>query len=224
MAIVVFLVIFLGGILLFPYIATNVPDGPQQVDWSLLEGFMGLLTVALIAGGSFFALFEYINSERQQKREGAETSFNIYSQIFNRLMNDEDTAARRWIILNIPVLQPEQDHQEWLDEVKVLLNQHPEGWTGDSPPGQAYLKRILNTLDFVGFVAENYWDMDNELVEWMSGPITKVWERIGPYIEDQAVQRKEPDYYRAARALSQYCMEWRKREGLPQSVIVRGST
>ena len=80
------------------------------------------------------------------------------------------------------------------------------------PPGQTHLKRVLNTLDFVGFVADHYWDMwrtDDELVQWMSSPITKVWERIGPYVEYEAVERQEPDFYQAARMLSQYCLDWR---------------
>ncbi len=217
--------VFVVSLLLF-YLTPNLPNGPDELNWSLLEGFMSLLSLALVLGGSVFALREYISNEIQQQKDEKKVAFDVYQVIFDRLMNPEDTAARRWIILNIRVLQPDEDPQTWVKEIRAKIHEWPDDWRGETSPGQTYLKRVLNTLDFVGFVAEHYWDMwrtDDELVQWMSSPITKVWERIGPYVEYEAVERNEPDFYQAARMLSKYCLQWRRgRYGVSQ--IINGAT
>jgi hypothetical protein len=216
--------VFVLALLLF-YLTPVLPNGPHRLDWSLLEGFISLLSLALVLGGSVFALREYISNEIQQQKDEKKVAFDVYQVIFDRLMNPEDTAARRWIILNIPVLPPGEDQAAWVKDVRARIHEWPDDWHGETSPGQTYLKRVLNTLDFVGFVAEHYWDMwrtDDELVQWMSSPITKVWERIGPYVEYEAEERDEPDFYQAARMLSQYCLQWR-RAHRPVSRIVDGA-
>ena len=216
--------VFILALLLF-YLTPVLPNGPHKLDWTLLEGFMSLISLALVLGGSVFALREYISNEIQQQKDEKKVAFDVYQVIFDRLMNPEDTAARRWIILNVPVLQPDEDRAAWVKEVRAKIHEWPDDWQGETSPGQTYFKRVLNTLDFVGFVAEHYWDMwrtDDELVQWMSSPITKVWERLGPYVEYEAEERNEPDFYQAARMLSKYCLEWR-REHRPVSKIVDGA-
>jgi hypothetical protein len=208
------------------YLTPILPNGPRHLDWSLLEGFVSLLSLLLVFGGAVFALREYIRNEIQQQKDEKKVAFDVYLVIFDRLMNPEETAARRWIILNIPVRGPDEDEQAWVMQVREIIHDTPADWQGETPPGQTYLKRVLNTLDFVGFVAEHYWDMwqaDDELVQWMSSPITKVWERIGPYVEYEAEERNEPDYYQAARMLSQSCLRWR-RAHRPPSRIIDGAT
>ena len=216
--------VFVSALLLF-YLTPVLPNGPHHLDWTLLEGFMSLISLALVLGGSVFALREYISNEIQQQKEEKKVAFDVYQVIFDRLMNPEDTAARRWIIQNIPVWQPDEVQTAWIKAVRGKIQEWPEDWQGEMPPGQTHLKRVLNTLDFVGFVADHYWDMwrtDDELVQWMSSPITKVWERIGPYVEYEAVERQEPDFYQAARMLSQYCLDWR-RVHHPVSRIIDGA-
>jgi hypothetical protein len=216
--------VFILALLLF-YLTPVLPNGPHHLDWSLLEGFISLLSLALVLGGSVFALREYISNEIQQQKDEKKVAFDVYQVIFDRLMNPEDTAARRWIILNVPVLPPGEDRAEWVKQVRARMHELPDDWQGEMPPGQAHLKRVLNTLDFVGFVADHYWDMwrtDDELVQWMSSPITKMWERIGPYVEYEAEERDEPDFYQAARMLGQYCLQWR-RAHRPVSRIVDGA-
>jgi hypothetical protein len=221
--------VFVLALLLF-YLTPVLPNGPRHLDWALLEGFISLLSLALVLGGSIFALREYINNEIQQEKDEiqrqkdeAKVAFDVYQVIFDRLMNPEDIAARRWIIQHIPVLQPDEDQEAWVKAVRGKIQAWPEDWQGETSPGQIYVKRVLNTLDFVGFVAENYWGRwHDELVQWMSSPITKVWERIGPYVEYEAIERKEPDFYQAARMLSEYCLEWR-REHRPVSKIIDGA-
>ena len=81
---------------------------------------------------------------------------------------------------------------------------------------------MLNNFDFIGFVSEHFWNARESDVEWLSPPVAKVWERIGPYVEHLSEQRQEPDYYRAARQFGEYCIEFRQRKGLPPSRYFEG--
>ncbi|MBN1566169.1 MAG: hypothetical protein JXA10_20190 [Anaerolineae bacterium] len=193
------------------------------VEWSLLEGVASLATLALIIGGLIFAIFEHVNNDVQEKRESAKSSFGIYKELFDRITSPEDTTARRWIILNIAPLDDEARKDEWLEEVKAKFHEMPDGWEGEIAPGHAHLKRILNTFDFIGFVSSHYWNMDGALVEWMSPPFAKVWERIGTYVEDEAERRQEDDYYKSAREFARYCLQWRQ-ENCKKSVIIDHAT
>jgi hypothetical protein len=139
-------------------------------------------------------------------------------------MNHGSLEARRWIILNLPTLDAlGGDQQAWLEHVRSRINSVPRGWRGQRPPGKEYVKEVLNTLDFLGFVQRNYWSIENELVTWMSPPIAKVWERLEPYVEEEARQRNEPDYYESAREFGKYCLEWR-RQRYPRSRIITDAT
>jgi hypothetical protein len=217
-----------GSIKLFPLTttlqsATEAGEAAKQVDWSLLEGIASLATVSLIIGGLAFAFTEYVQTTIQQRRESAEASFNIYKEVYDKLMNPEATAARRWIILNLPTRQDGEEDEAWLKRTRAALNERPKGWKGERPPGTDYLKDALNTFDFIGFVAKHYWNMDYALVSWMSPSVVKVWERISLYVNDEAERRHEPDFYIAAREFGQHCVEWRK-EHYPQSIVIRDGT
>jgi hypothetical protein len=196
----------------------------NRVDWSLLEGLASLVTVSLVLGGLAFAFTEYVQTTIQQKRESAEASFNIYKEVYEKLMNPAATNARRWIILNLPVREKEEADQSWLQRTTAILNESPDDREGDRPPGLDYLKEVLNTFDFIGFVSKNYWNMDLALVSWMSPVVTKVWDRIYLYVEDEVKQRNEPDFYESAREFCQDCVEWRRNQNLPQANIFPGAT
>jgi ABC-type multidrug transport system fused ATPase/permease subunit len=200
-----------------------IGEAEKEVNWSLLEGISSLITVALVIGGVAFAFTEYIQSTVQQRRESAEAAFNIYKEVYEKLMNPEATAARRWLILNLPVRQPREDDQSFLQRTTQALNKMPEGYTGERPPGLDHLKDVLNTFDFIGFVAKHYWNMDQALVSWMSPSVTKVWERISLYVEDEAKRRNEPDFYQAAREFGRSCVQWRE-EHYPKSNIISAGT
>ena len=221
-------VILLFSFLVFPltaYLKPTVPAGQSEkkVDWSLLEGISSLVTVSLVVGGLAFAYTEYVQTTIQQKRESAEASFNIYKEVYEKLMNRDATAARRWLILNLPVRDPDEDDASWLRRTTVALNTSPKGQEGERPPGLDYLKDVLNTLDFIGFVANHYWNMDQALVSWMSPSVAKVWERISLYVNDEAKRRNEPDFYQAARQFGQNCVTWREQH-YPKSQIVDAGT
>lgn len=196
-------------------------DPPRVIDWALLEGVASAATLALILGGLVFAFVEYTENEVQQKRQSAESAFGIYKEIFDRLMHPSEAEARRWIILNLPTLNDMRgDQQAWLAVVRDRLESTEPGIR---PLGKDYLKQVLNTFDFIGFIAKHYWNMENELVEWMSPVVAKVWDRVGEYVEQEALQRNEPDYYISAREFADHCLTWR-RSHYPEANIIDNAT
>ena len=218
----VVILIFWLGLALFPY-STQLPDsaGARPIDWNVLGSLTNLLTTALIMGGLVFAFVENLQNANQRELEKAVTSYNIYKDVFDRFMSPEAQADRRWIILNLKPLDDfGGDRQTWLAEVENLLNVGPQDPQGNRTPGRVHVKNVLNNLDFVGFVANHYWSMENELVFWMSPAIAKVWERIGAYVEEEARLRDEPDYYESAREFADYCLSWRLKH-YPKSKIIR---
>jgi hypothetical protein len=71
-------------------------------------------------------------------------------------MNPEATAARRWIILNLPTRQSGEDDGVWLKRTIDALNKCPRGWKGERPPGKDSLKEVGirgPILDAVGQLA-----------------------------------------------------------------------
>jgi hypothetical protein len=212
------LIIFFGGLLGFP-ILVKALTGTASISWGTPGDITNLITLSLIIGGGVFVFFEYINDEVHERREHAEASFNIYKELFERLTSEEDTEARRWIIQNIQPCDNPQNMDAWLRQTRDKLSYRPDNWTQEIAPGQMYLKHVLNTFDFVGFVAGNYWSMEEELVQWMSPPVTKVWERIGPFVQDEANKRDEPDYYSSAREFGEYCVNWRRGRYNPAKII-----
>ncbi len=221
--------VFWGSLHLFP-LTSRLPryagNGPNAgpLDWTTLGDFTNLITMSLFIGGIVFAFIEYSQNAIERRRQMAETSFNIYKEVYDRLMSSEQLKARRWIICNIEILdEAATDRKTWLQQVNAALDHLPEAWPGDRPPGREYLKQTLNTFDFIGFTADNYWSLDTELVEWMSPAVAKIWERIGPYVEEESAVRNEPDYYESARRFSQACVEWR-RQHYPRSRFLKNAT
>lgn len=227
-------IFFIGSIRLL-YALRPMVEAESEPAWSLMEGITGLMALALATGGGVFALVEYVRSENEQaqreeerrereeerrKRE-AEQSFSLYQAIFDHLMKEEDIAARRWIIQNIP--KPEQDPpgEEWILRVRKMIFAKPPGKEGEIAPGHRYVKQVLNTFDYLGFTAIHYWDPEGPLMEWVNPSIVKVWERIGPYIEEEARRRDEPDYYESARIFGKMCIKWRKEQNYPEPKIVK---
>ena len=225
LSILVFIAVLLLILLVLFPLTIYLPDktGTEDINWNLLEGIASLVTVSLVIGGLAFAFIEYVQTAVQQSRENAETSFNIYKEVYYRIMNPEAMEARRWIILNLPTRNDQEDDQAWLKRTTAALNKRPRGWKGERPPGKGYLKEVLNTLDFLGFVAKHYGSMGNELVTWMSPPVAKVWERVYLYVKQEAEQRNEPDFYESASEFGQYCVEWRNKH-YPKSNVIKDAT
>ena len=206
---------FLALILwVFPPLATAVGVTANPDVWGVLDGFASLATLAVLFGGGIFALGEYIESESNRKENAAQVSFSLFQQIFDQLMHPDEIAARRWILQHVPSRDRFDTEDAWLLAIRdVLFEGEAPGVTAE---GHRCVKQVLNTFDYIGFVARNYWDLEGPLIEWMCPPVTKVWERIGPYIEEEARRRNEPDYYKWARFFGLYCIEWRRNQDFPR--------
>jgi hypothetical protein len=195
-------------------------DLAQEIDWSLLEGITGLATLCLVIGSLVFAFIEYRRSAIQEAREYAQSSFNVYKEMYDKLTDPKATAARRWILQHLPTLEDVGgDRDVWLARTQKLLDQRPAEHPQERPIGRQHLKQILNAFDFIGFVANHYWTIENELVEWMNPVIAKVWERVYHVVEDEAERRGEPDFYQAARDLGDECLLWRAERGWKSNII-----
>jgi hypothetical protein len=135
----------------------------KQINWNNPGSITSLLTTSLLLGGLVFVFMENIQSAIQKKLENAEISYNIYKDVYDRLMHPDAQAARRWVIQNIPTLDDTgNDKDAWVNLVNMRLDDVPPGWNSERPPGREKLKYVLNTLDVIGFVARHYWSMENE--------------------------------------------------------------
>ena len=122
--------------------------------------------MSLIVGGLVFAVSQYVENADQRGREAAQAGFSMYKEVVDRLMSQEATTARRWIVLNLPTLdEAGNNNAAWLARTTALINAIPTGEKAERAPGKTYLKHVLNDFDFLGFVAQHYWSMENELVE-----------------------------------------------------------
>jgi hypothetical protein len=211
----VFITYYIVVNFLFPAFVSNVCSGEPECKWSLLEGYASLLTLAILIGGIVFAAREYTRQESQ-------LSFQIYEAIHAKMTDPREEAARRWIILNIDPINGDVSEDEWYESVTQKIHEKPNDWMGDMSPGHQNVKIALNMLDYVGFIAENYMNVVGPLLEWMSSPIAKVWERLGPYLEKQRTERGEPDYYRSAFYIGEKCMNWRKEKRYKSKIIDSG--
>lgn len=221
--------VFWLGLALFPLSArlpasTQTASGERPLDWGNLDSVTGLLTTALVLGGLVFAFMDHIQNAVEKKQQNAQASYNIFKDVFERMMSPSAQASRRWIIQNIPTLQHSGlERAAWLALAHERLHTSAPGQMDDRAPGVEHLKEVLNTLDFIGFVARHYWSMNNELIFWLSPSVAKVWERVEPYVEEEASLRGEPDYYEAAREFGGACLRYR-REHFGESRIIEQAT
>jgi hypothetical protein len=188
-----------------------------NVAWDRLGEFVSVVSLVLVTAGLAFALAEYTDKENAKRRERAKLSYDIYQAIFEKLTAPDYEAARRWILANIPVKKPEEEISAWYKETQARIMGRPPGTeeVGGLPEGQTSVKLTLNCFDYIGFIANHYWDVDDDSLDWISPPIAKVWKRIGPYVQHIRTLRKARDYYLSAEYIGNRCIEWRQSRGLP---------
>jgi hypothetical protein len=169
--------------------------GLQPDFWPMLEALSTAAVVAQFFGGGVVAL--------SQLRDSADSrNLGIYNDLVEKLMSDETIEARRWIYLNLP------------DDPQIGLD-------GLNPDGQRHVKRVMNTLDHLGFLLEQDWitaEGEEAMIKWVSPFVVKVWAKLGPYISYEANRRHEPDYYVNIRLLAEECIAWRQTN-LPEAQI-----
>jgi flagellar basal body-associated protein FliL len=218
--IVIFFIIVLWA---FPLFSFKVSD---PANWNLLEGFTSVISLSLLAGGLVFAVSEYINAENAklaekiaEERENAKISYEIYNAIYVKLTDPGQEAARRWILSNISIKEDEEDLAKWYEKTHAVITSGAVSSITGLPEGQHAIKQTLNCIDYIGFIASHYWDVDDDSMNWISAPIAKVWRRIGPYVKHVRRLRNTTDYYLFAERVGIDCVEWRKNKGLPDEEI-----
>lgn len=199
-------------------------------DWSMLEGFASVISLSLLVGGLVFASIEYINSENAkhaekivEEREKANLSYGIYQAIFEKLTDPEQEAARRWILSNIAIKKDDEDIESWYKRTHAKIIKGKTGSKDGLPEGQNALKMTLNCFDYIGFIADHYWEVEEDSLDWISAPIAKVWRRIGPYVLHVRTLRNTTDYYLSAERVGKLCVEWRQKKGLPDEEIAENT-
>ncbi|RPJ29496.1 MAG: hypothetical protein EHM33_00575 [Chloroflexi bacterium] len=193
-----------------------------EENWGLLGDYASVISLALLLGGLAFAFAEYTDKENAryreklvEEREKAKLSYDIYQAIFEKLTAPEQEAARRWILANITLKKDAEDIAAWYEETHKKIMARQAGITDGVPEGQNSVKLTLNCFDYIGFIANHYWDIDEDSLDWISPPIAKVWKRIGPYVAHVRTLRKAKDYYLSAEDFGKRCIQWRKDRGLP---------
>jgi len=220
------LILSLGGYRLlmwvFPFFSSAYFG---KVEWDRLGEYISVVSLALVAGGLAFALAEYTEKEIAKRHEKAKLSYNIYQAIFEKLTAPDHEAARRWILANIPVKKPDEEMADWYKETNARIMSRPTGTEDIAglPEGQTSVKLTLNCFDYIGFIANHYWDVDDDSLDWISPPIAKVWKRIGPYVQHTRTLRKASDYYLSAEYIGNRCIQWRQSRGLPDEQYAKAT-
>lgn len=189
-------------------------------DWNLLGGFVSLLTLSFLIGGILTSVLDRVRADVVEARELAKLSYDIYRAIYEKLTDPEEEAARRWIITNIQVKKDDQDLASWYAQTQEKIMAREPGREMDLPEGQRAVKMTLNLLDYIGFIAKNYWEIEDDSLDWLGLPIAKIWKRLGPYVMEVRRQRNVRDYYLFAEYIGEECVKWRRSQGLPDEEFV----
>ncbi len=220
---VFFIVVFWA----FPTFSLNASG---KTDWTMLEGFASAISLSLLAGGLIFYIIEYINAENAklkeklaEDREKAKLSYDMYNAIYHKLTDPEQEAARRWILMNITIKKEDEDIETWYERTNRVIMQKAENDKGGLPEGQVAVKLTLNCLDYIGFIADHYWEVEKDSLDWISAPIAKIWRRIGPYVLHVRKLRNTTDYYLSAERVGKLCVDHRLKKGLPDEEIAKAT-
>lgn len=205
---------------LFRLFSFNV-SGAQ--DWNLLGSFVSVLTLSFLVGGLVTSVIDRVNADLIQSRENAKLSFDIYQAINAKLTDPEQEAARRWILNHIPIKKDSEDIQTWYEQTQEVVMAGEKGQEDGLSEGQRAVKMTLNLLDYIGFIAKNYWDTEDDSLDWLGLPVAKIWRRIGPYVLEIRRLRNASDYYIFAEFIGDLCIAWRRKRGLPDEEITKNT-
>lgn len=188
--------------------------------WTLLDGFVGVISLALLVGGLTYTVLDRIRAEYAEEREKTKLSYDIYQAIFEKLTNPEQEAARRWILANIKVKKSDEDIESWYQRTQTKIMEPGDGDESGLPEGQKFVKQTLNCLDYIGFIAHNYWEIGEGSLDWLSPPVAKVWSRLGPYVQHVRTLRGAKDYYIPAEYIGDLCIQRRRARGFADEEYV----
>jgi hypothetical protein len=205
---------------LFRLFSINI-SGTQ--DWDLLSGFVSVLTLSFLIGGLVTSVIDRFNADIIESRERAKLSYEIYQAINEKLTDPEQEAARRWILTNISIKKDSEDLHEWYEQTQERIMSVNNNIEAGLPEGQQAVKMTLNLLDYIGFIAKNYWDIEDDSLDWLGLPIAKIWRRLEPYILEIRHLRNASDYYVFAEYIGRLCIDWRKKRGFPEEEFARNT-
>ena len=211
-SVVIGTLVYLGIMLVFPVFSS---------DWSLLEGFVSVISLAILVGGLTFAVTEYIGAEKAKEADKAKLSYEIYKAIFEKVTDPEQESARRWILSNIDIKKEDEDTAAWYKRTNTKVMRVKRDSVETIPEGQKAVKQTLNCFDYIGFIANHYWEIEDDSLDWISAPIAKVWKRIGPYVGHIRTLRNTTDYYLSAEYIGELCVKWRQDRGLDDEEYVK---
>lgn len=176
-------------------IATMLQAKGATVDpWSVLGNVSAAAAVSITIGGGLLLWAQLVQSHRERSRAA-------FTEAFMLLMKDEQIEARRWVY-DLP------------DDAAAA---HAEIIANDD--NRARYKRVVNALDYLGFLVAFHPGADDEVIRWTSPIVRKTWAKLGPVIEAEARRRNEPDYYHAARQLAERCADDDRRSGRGQKGV-----
>jgi len=147
---------------LFPVFLVNVGACVKgtECSWDLLEGYVGLITLAILVGGVAFTVFGYFEQESR-------LTIQVFEAIHEKITDPTEEAARRWIIKNIDVFGYEENLtlEQWIEKTSATIYKRPRGWKEKLSPGHKNIKMTLNTLDYIGFVEQHYANLEGPTLE-----------------------------------------------------------
>ncbi|HKJ26726.1 MAG TPA: hypothetical protein VJ965_03730 [Anaerolineales bacterium] len=210
------------GFIAFDLISLHTPM-LNALSWGNLEGFTSLVTMSLVIAGLVFAFADRRQKEKEEAHEKQKLSSAHFTTIHDRLTDAKQEDARRWVYENIPLKADDEPLDKWVVKVQKAIDRKPKDWPEKRSPGQIYLKSILNNFDFIGFIFSEYWEAEEKEIEWITPPIAKIWQRIGPYVEHLRDLRNEPDYYKAASTVGEYAIQWREEHNYQEPEFPKNS-
>ena len=152
--------------------------------WAMLTALSTAITAGTILSSAFLVYRELKDNELTR-------SLEVTDRLFEELNSPENIASRRWVYLELPV-----DPQAGLDQMDEA--------------GREQVKRVLNMLDRVAFLAQGELIDEERIMPWINPMIAKSWEKLGPYVRFERQRRGEVDYYVLAERFGEHCLAWRK--------------
>jgi hypothetical protein len=170
----------------------------DDAEWSNLGTLASITGLAFTLGAGMIVLIQILEVSDSR-------NLGIYKDIYEKMMADDEIEARRHIygLKQIPAEMNGKPTIEGKTVIQELL--------ADSK-NRSCIKKTLNLFDYFGFLVEQEWVTADEIVDWLSPVVVKVWCKIGPVVEyEREIRREEPDYYQAAVNLNERCQVWRAR-------------
>ena len=202
---VLFIVIIFSCILYFLWISFILPLICKYfsitTDTAKRIGYLSNAASFILSTCAYIFVIMQISSASKKK------DYEIFRDIYEKMMDDKQIEYRRFIYEKINIGEPKKESIK-----KILMNAE----------NRHVIKEVINLLDYYGFLLMQSWIQEKEVIDWMSPIVVKVWKKIGDIVDYEVKRREgEPDYYRGARYLANECFKWREKhyEGMDKIIF-----